>query len=514
MTDVVIGLDIGTSSTKAVAVSADGVIHAQATAQHGVDLPRSGWVEQDAEAIWWEGSCDVLREIGRTLDSGGHEVHALAVSGLGPCVLPCDADMRPLRPAILYGIDTRAQSEIVRLNALFGDERILERGGSALTSQAAGAKVAWIRVNEPNAWGRTARLFTSSSFLVGRLTGEYVLDHHSASQFNPMYDLDDADWASDWVQAIAPGPSLPRLVWSTDVCGTIHEDGATATGLPAGLPVLGGTVDAWAEAHGVGVRHPGELLLAYGSTMFLVAPAAPGGRHPGLWRTAGLAPGSQTLAAGMATSGLLAAWVSELTARSVESLSDAANGIAAGSEGLLLLPYFAGERSPRFDPGARGVAIGLELRHGPAHLMRAVYEATALSVRHVLAGFAVAMNGETDVGWRIIAAGGGTQSRLWTQIVSDVTQRPQTIPEQTIGASYGDAALAAVACGLAEPGSDWTKRADTIEPRPGLRGLYDDLYGRYIELYSATRSLLERADAIDIEEDVADAHRGSPALRT
>lgn len=505
MTDVVIGLDIGTSSTKAVAASADGAVLAQATARHSVDLPFPGWVEQDAEAIWWEESCAVLREIVQALAGGGHRVHALAVSGLGPCVLACDADFRPLRPAILYGIDTRAEGEIERLNALMGEERILARSGSALTSQAGGPKLLWIRANEPQTWASTARLVTSSSFVVARLTGEYVIDHHSASQLNPMYDLDAADWAHDWTQAIAPGLPLPSLVWSTDVCGVLHERGAAATGLPAGLPVLGGSIDAWAEAHGVGVRRPGDLLLAYGSTMFLVAPAAAGSRHPGLWRTAGLAAGSQTLAAGMATSGLLAAWVSDLSGRSVESLSDAARAVSAGADGLLLLPYFAGERSPRFDPGARGVAIGLDLRHGPAHLMRAVYEATALSVRHVLASFADAI--ADDPCWRITAAGGGTQSALWTQIVSDVTQQPQAIPAQTIGASYGDALLAAVASGLVPPDCDWTRHAVTVEPRPDHRGLYDDLYGRYLELYSATRPLLGRSDWAPAEREVANAYR-------
>jgi xylulokinase len=499
--DVVVGLDIGTSSTKAVAVSADGVVQARASAAHGVSLPQPGWVEQDADATWWEESCRVLREIVESL-AGNHRVRALAVSGLGPCVLPTDAALRPLRPAILYGIDSRAGAEVEQLNALLGEDNVLARGGSALTSQAAGPKLLWLRVNEPETWAQTARVFTASSFLIARLTGEYVLDHHSASQFDPLYDLDLAGWATDWAEAIAPGLELPVLVWSTDVCGAIHSAAAEATGLPVGLPVLGGTVDAWAEAHGVGVRRPGDLLLAYGSTMFLVAPVAAGGRHPGLWRTAGLAPGSQTLAAGMATSGLLTAWVSDLTGGSIESLSDAAGAVSAGSDGLLMLPYFAGERSPLFDPGARGVVIGLELRHGAPHLMRAVYEATALSVRHVLAAFEDASG--DGAARKITVAGGGTQSALWTQIVSDVTQLPQSVPEQTIGAAYGDALLAAVAAGLVDEGCDWTRHARTIEPRPSNRELYDELFGRYVELYSATRPLIDR--------NVADADRGSPAL--
>ena len=257
--------------------------------------------------------------------------------------------------------------------------------------------------------------------------------------------------------------------------------------------MLGGTVDAWAEAHSVGVRRHDDLLLMYGSTMFLVNPAPPGPSLPGLWRTAGLTPEGQTLAAGMATSGLLTTWLSDLTGEPVELLSKKAERVAAGAEGLLVLPYFAGERSPLFDPGARGVAIGLHLGHGAAHLMRAVYEATAMSVRHVLATFdQVSGAGDSAGARRIVAAGGGTKSALWTQLVSDVTGETQVIPEQAVGASYGDALLAAAAIGMVPPETDWTRVRSVVAPRAGAAELYDRLYATYIDLYPATRDLVGR----------------------
>jgi xylulokinase len=491
MSDVVIGIDIGTSSTKAVAVDAEGSVHALERAEHGVDMPSPRCVEQDAETVWWDQSCDVLRRLTARIAATSHRVCALAISGLGPCVLPCDAKLRPLRPAILYGIDMRAELEIGELNAELGADRILAGGGSQLTSQAGGPKLMWLRRHEPAVWMRTAGFFTASSFVIARLTGEYVMDRHSASQFNPMYDLARSEWSS-WADEIAAGVPLPRLVWSDEVCGVVHSEAAATTGLPVGIPVLGGTVDAWAEAHSVGVTRPGEILLMYGSTMFLVAPSVPGPAHPGLWRTAGLTPGSQSLAAGVATSGLLTGWLEELSGRPAAELSEAAGAIPPGAEGLMLLPYFAGERSPLFDPGARGVAIGLHLRHGAAHIMRAVYEATAMSVRHVMQAFAGIRMGDATAAtqWRMSAAGGGTNSALWMQIVSDVTGQPQRVPEQTIGASYGDALLAAVAIGMASPDADWTRTARVVEPRRDLAELYDTRFATYLDLYPATRELI------------------------
>jgi xylulokinase len=497
MSDVVVGLDIGTSSTKAIATDADGVVLAQVTAAHDVMIPAPGHVEQDAEAIWWHEACGVLRELSAQLSADGFHVAALAVSGLGPCVLICDAAMQPLHNAILYGIDTRAETQIDELDRRFGEEAILARGGSRLTSQAAGAKLAWLRENQPENWSRAAGFYSASSFLIGRLSGEYILDHHSASQFSPLYDLDAGDWASDWAAAVVGELPLPRLVWSDEICGRLHVAGASATGLPVGTPILGGTIDAWAEAHSVGVRDPGDMLLMYGSTMFLIAPVPAGGaRHRGLWRTASLCCGSQTLAAGMATSGLLTTWLSDLTGRPIEELSSQAAEVAPGADGLLMLPYFSGERSPLFDPGARGVALGLHLGHGPAHLMRAIYEGTAFSVRHVLDEFnRVGGAGAEAPDWRITVAGGGTKSRLWSQLVSDITGYSQHVPAQTIGASYGDALLAATAIGMVDDGADWTKIQAVIEPRRELVSEYERRFATYLELYPATRGLLDELAA-------------------
>ncbi len=249
-------------------------------------------------------------------------------------------------------------------------------------------------------------------------------------------------------------------------------------------------MDAWAEAHSVGVRDRGDLMIMYGSTLFMVGVDPAASPHPGLWLTAGLTPRTGTLAAGMATSGLLANWVAGTARLPVGELIAAAGQVPAGAEGLVLLPYFAGERSPLFDPDARGVALGLTLAHTPAHLMRAALEAVAMGVRHNLEAFDSARPGESR--WRAVAVGGGAAGALWPQIVSDVCGRAQDIPAQNVGASYGDALLAASAVGLVPPGTDWTKIVATVQPNPGLADLYDRRYSLYRDLYTTTRPLIPR----------------------
>lgn len=405
------------------------------------------------------------------------EIAAVTVSGLGPCLVACDAQVRPVRPAILYGIDSRAEAEITELTTRLGADEIVRRGGSALSSQAVGPKIAWLRRHEPQAWAATRFLHSAHDFVAHRLTGEYVIDHHTASQFDPLYDMTTGGWNQAWAAEVAGRVPLPRLVWPGQVVGPLTAEAARLTGLPAGIPVVAGTVDAWAEALSAGVRGPGDLMVMYGSTMFLVLYAEQAAFHPALWCTAGVFPGTRTYAAGMATSGRLMRWLSSLTGLGFAAADQAAAAIPAGADGLICLPYFAGERSPLFDPAARGAFAGLTLRHGAGHLIRAGYEAVAYGVRHnleVMAGL--------DVGpARAVAVGGGTQGGLWTQIVSDVTGLPQQIPAVTIGAAYGDAMLGAAATGTAPDPFSWNPVASTVVPDPSARPAYDAAYACYRE---------------------------------
>ncbi|GAB2869266.1 FGGY-family carbohydrate kinase [Actinoallomurus bryophytorum] len=489
---LLLGVDIGTSSSKGVLTTPDGEVVATAVREHAVSRPHPGWAEHDARDVWWEGFATVTREL--LPRAGGTPISGVGVSGIGPCALPATAAGEPLRPAILYGVDTRSVAEIEELTARYGAEAIIERGGSPLTTQAVGPKLAWLRRHEPDVWRRTRRLFMAGSYLVHELTGNYVLDHHSASQCSPLYDSREHDWIGDWAEEIAPGLRLPPLAWPGEVAGTVTEAAAARTGLRAGVPVTAGTIDAWAEAVSVGVTEPGDVMVMYGTTMFLIEVLAERRTWPGLWGTVGVTPGTYDLAAGMATSGAVTDWLRALTGAAYEELIEEARAAGHGAGGLVMLPYFAGERTPLFDPDARGLVLGLTLHHGRGHLYRAALEGTAFGVRHNLE----AMRSAGGTARRLVAVGGGTKGGLWTQIVSDVLGREQVMPTVTIGACYGDALLAARAVGLAD-GEGWNPAASTVEPDPAAGEIYDALYAVYRDLYPATRDAAHTLAALSHE---------------
>ena len=485
-----IGVDIGTSSSKGVLVDADGEILASATVAHDVQRPHTGWVEMDGR-VWWDEFVQITRELLAAASTAQRavEIAAVGVSGMGPCVLLADDHDEPVRPAILYGVDTRATAQIERMTAELGVDEITRVGGSTLTTQAGGPKIVWVAEEEPAAYAAARRLFMPASWLARHLTGAYVLDHQSASQVSPLYDVEAEQWhAGNWAR-FAPGIEAPRLLWAGDIAGTVTDAAAAATGLPAGVPVIAGTIDAWSEAVSVGAHELGDLMLMYGTTMFLVATGAQTLRTPSMWTTVGAFPGTRNLAGGLSTSGALTAWLKDLTNADYPTLLAEAAVSGPGARGLLTLPYFAGERTPILDPDARGVIAGLTLSHTRGDLSRSALEATALGVRHNVETMRAA---GADIR-RIVAVGGGTQGALWLQIVSDVTGLTQEVPRTTIGASYGVAFLAAAA--IAAPGEapvmrEWNPVATTIEPNPAVASAYDELFALYLETYENTRRVV------------------------
>ncbi|MGE2714756.1 FGGY-family carbohydrate kinase [Mycolicibacterium litorale] len=490
--DLLLGIDIGTGSTKGVLVDAAGSVIASEAIAHSMSLPRPGWAEADAEGLWWREVCQISAALMAHVPGDG-VVAGMCVSGVGPCLVLCDASLRPLRPAILYGIDTRATAEIASLTDEFGESNVLERAGTLLSSQAVGPKLEWVRRHEPDVFDRATGWYGSNSYIAAKLTGEYVIDHHTASQCDPLYATRLFDWNHDWAARICGHLPLPRLVWPSDVVGTVTAEAAAATGVPAGTPVSAGTIDAYSEAFSVGVRQPGDQMLMYGSTMFLVQVIDEYHSDPTLWTTTGVEQNSLALAAGTSTAGSLIGWLQATTGgASFDELTAEASAVPPGSEGLLMLPYLAGERTPVFDPRARGVVAGLTLRHGRGHLFRAAYEGISFGIRQILERFDDAHSAK-----RTVAVGGGLRSPVWAQAISDITGRPQLVPEQAIGASYGDALLAAIGTGVVDPSTDWTRMAHEIRPDPRRRALYDDLYDTWRGLYPATREQVHRLSALD-----------------
>lgn len=492
MTGAVLGVDIGTSSSKGVVVDLDGRVLATAVRSHDVSRPRPGWAEMDA-AVWWDEFVSLSAELLAAVD--GLTIEAVGVSGMGPCVLIADADGSPLRPAILYGVDTRAQEQIAALDARYGRDAVVARCGSELSTQAVGPKLAWLAEHEPDRAAAARLLFMPASWLGWNLTGSYALDHHSASQSVPLYDRTAQAWYEPWWQDIAPGIVPPPLVWPGDVVGRVTDAASAATGLPAGIPVIAGTIDAWTEAVSVNAQNPGDLMLMYGTTMFLIGTTTTPHTAPGLWGTAGAFPGVHNLAGGMATSGAITSWLRELFGSpGYEDLLDEASRSGVGAHGLLMLPYFAGERTPFADPDARGLIAGLTVEHTRGDLYRAALEATAMGVRHNVAAF-------RDAGVpiaRVVAVGGGTKGALWAQVVSDVTGLAQEVPSVTIGASYGAAYLAARSQVAVEI-EDWNPIASVVVPDQGTADAYGRLYGLYRELYPATAEVSHRLAAMQRE---------------
>lgn len=484
-----IGVDIGTSSTKGVLVTLTGTIVATAVRAHDVQRPAPGHVEADG-ASWWQEFVSIAHELAARAAADGITIGAIGVSGMGPCTLITDGGGTPLAPAILYGVDMRATAEIAELTERYGAAAVVERCRSALTSQAVGPKLAWLARHRPDAFARATRLFMPSSYLVWQLTGEYVLDHHSASQAVPLYDSAAGAWHDPWWGDIAAHIAQPRLAWSTEVAGTLTDAAATATGLPAGIPVTAGTVDAWAEAVSVGAVGVGDLMLMYGTTMFLIATTAAPTASPPLWGTVGVSPGTFNLAAGMATSGAITAWLRDVTGADYGTLLAEAAAAGPGAGGLVMLPYFAGERTPFEDPDARGLVAGLTLDHGRGHVYRAALEATAMGVRHNLDAFAAA-GVEVD---RVVAVGGGVTGALWPQVVSDVCGRSQQTRRHSVGAALGSAYLAAA--NVADVTIDeWNPPATTVEPDPATTAVYDELFADYRALYTATAAVTHRLAA-------------------
>ncbi|WP_029145303.1 FGGY-family carbohydrate kinase [Microbacterium luticocti] len=482
-----LGVDVGTSSTKGVLVTSAGEIIATAAISHDVQRPHVGWVEMDA-AVWWREFVELSREL---LSRAGDDIDLIGVgvSGMGPCVLLTDEHDDPVRPTILYGVDTRAAAQIDRMTAELGVDEIVRVGGSRLTSQAAGPKIAWVADEEPEAYVRARRLFMPASFLARKLTGAYVLDHQSASQTTPLYDVERNVWHEPWWDRFAPGIERPELRWAGEIAGTVTAEAAEATGIPIGTPVITGTIDAWSEAVSVGAHEPGDLMLMYGTTMFLIATGERTLRTPSMWTTVGAFEGSRNLAGGLATSGAITAWLKDLTDADYPTLLAEAEVSGPGARGLVMLPYFAGERTPILDADARGVIAGLTLDHSRGDLYRAALEATALGVRHNVETMRAA---GADIR-RIVAVGGGTQGALWLQIVSDATGLSQHLPQTTIGASYGAAFLAATAVadsGEAPRIEEWNPIVQTIDPDPAVAAVYDELFDRYLRLYVGTKDVV------------------------
>jgi xylulokinase len=489
-----LGIDIGTYESKGVLVDGDGAVVASAARPHKMIVPRPGWAEHRANEDWWEDFAWLSRKLIADARIAPSDIKAVGASAIGPCMLPVEASGAPLMNAVLYGVDTRALREVEDLTAAIGADTILKRCGNALTSQSVGPKILWLKRNRPDIYDRAHKFLNSTSFLVHRLTGKFVVDHYTAASSSPLYLADENVWSAALAPEITQVERLPELAWTTDIAGGVTAGASEQSGLAAGTPVIVGTIDAAAEAVSVGVADVGDMMLMYGSTIFTILITAERASDPRLWHAPWLFPGQHACMAGLATSGALTHWFRDQFARELDptaamaALAAEAELSPPGARGLVFLPYFSGERTPIHDPHAKGALFGLNLAHTRADIYRALIEGIAYGTNHIIDAYIEA--GQTPQS--IYAVGGGVRNQVWTQATSDVLGRKQRVRRLSIGASYGDAFLAALAIGdvRADAMTEWNPVVSQIDPQAANASVYRRQYGVFRDLYPRTRDLM------------------------
>lgn len=498
--DVLIGVDIGTHSTKAVALEVGGRRLGEASCSHGIEIPQAGYCEQDAEQVWWQGFVTVVKELLKQGSFQPEEVRSIGVSTLSPCVLAVDEQGNPLRKAILYGVDVRAARQIARFNQELGLETVLRRYGQPMSSQTAGPKILWLKENDPEVFEHAAGFVPATSYMVHRLTGRWTLDQYVAPSYAPFFRIDTMEWDREMIRRYLGRNILEsELLWPGETAGTLTEAAGAVLGLPAGIPVMTGSADALAEAvSGAGIR-PGYVFIMYGSSIIFIATTREKiTSSETFWPSPGMVEGEWALAGGMSTTGSLVDWAIETffpEGTGYPEFFAAAKESPPGARGLVVLPYFSGERTPISDPKARGVIFGLTLHHSRSDIARAVLEGVAYGIRHNIEEY------EKRLGpVKLIGAGGGVTDPFWVQIISDVCGKEHEIMAKT-NAATGDALMAGMACGaLTRTETEQLARqlgsGGMVYPNPEHHVIYQKLYEIYCSLYTDTKALAHELEAM------------------
>jgi xylulokinase len=484
-----IGLDSSTTATKALLLAENGDVVGVASATYGVETPQPLWSEQHP-ALWWQATVDAIREVLAETAVSPHSIQAIGLTGQMHGLVLLDAQGQVLRPALLWN-DQRTGAECDEMRQLIGKQRLIEiTGNDALTGFTA-PKILWVKNNEPDIYGRIAHILLPKDYVRLQLTGEYATDKAGGAG-TQLFDLRQRDWSQEVVAKLGIDPAwLPQSFEGTAVTGHLTPQAAEATGLPAGIPVMAGGGDQAANAVGTGAVVDGVVALSLGTSGVVFASSdeliveGNGRLHafchavPNKWHLMGVM---------LSAAGSLR-WYRDTVAPGIDfaDLLHPANDIAAGSDGLLFLPYLTGERTPHPDPLARGGFIGLTIRHGQAHMTRAVLEGVAFGLRDSLELMRGAGLAEIS---QIRAAGGGLRSPLWRQILADVLQTEIVTVNTTEGAAYGAAILALVGVGdyssVEEACVALVRVTGRTEPGEDTAG-YNQLYPIYQQLYPALK---------------------------
>lgn len=490
--DTVIGLDIGTTSTIGIAVRMPGDILHVASRPVTLSSPRPGWAEEDPQE-WWANSVAILREITAALPGGTASLAGLCVTGMLPAVVLLDEKGDVLRPSIQQS-DGRVADEVDALKAELDETAFLNRTGNGVNQQLVATKLRWLAKHEPDVFSRIATVFGSYDYINYRLTGRRAVEQNWALEAG-FTDVATGRIAPDLVALGGiPASAVPDRTVTHEQMGTVSSEAAAATGLPEGLPIYGGAADHIASALAAGIARPGDILLKFGGAGDIVVAADHAAPDPRLYLDYHLVPGVYAPNGCMAASGSALNWLAGLIGETqgIERPHIALDRLAAevppGSDGLICLPYFLGEKTPIHDPLARGTFIGLTLTHGRGHLWRALLEAIAYGFRHHL-DVLLDMGHKPE---RLFASDGGTRSRIWMQIVADIVGMPLQLLDNPHGSSVGAAWVAAIGSGLSD---DWSgvsalaRLGERVEPNEAHRAVYDAGYRRYRASYEALKPI-------------------------
>jgi xylulokinase len=483
-----LGVDIGTSTAKALLVSESGGVLGSATRNYDIISPRPDAAEQDPRT-WWEAVVSAVREV-RGGAGGGREVRAVGLTGQMHSAVFMGGDGRPLRRAILWA-DKRAIREAEFISGKLGEHGLRGIVRNPVPAGFTAPSILWLRENEPAVYRRTKAVIQPKDFIVTMLTGLIGTDVTDASATG-LLDIREGSWSGAVLDALGIPPDILAPIHpSGAAAGTLNADSASELTLSPSVPVIYGGGDQPVQAVGNGIVRPNTASLTVGTGGQILLPvstlkeAPADGRFPihtfrhcvsGLYYLMGA-----TLAAGLSLKWFRGALGG---GESFTALDREAQDAAPGADGLVFLPHLMGERTPHMNPHARGLFFGIDIRHGRGHFARAVMEGVAFSLREAAEAVAEA----SALPGELILTGGGGRSTVWARIISDVLNIPVRFPRVDEGSAYGAALLAATGSGafrdIKEGVTEWVRyRDEVIEPRDEFRALYDDTYERYREIY-------------------------------
>ncbi|MCI9373313.1 MAG: xylulokinase [Lachnospiraceae bacterium] len=483
MKQQLLGIDIGTSACKVAVFDEDGKVLAQANRPYRVYYPQNGWAEQNPEE-WWEAICDAVREALSEESVSAEQIKGIGVDGQSWSAIPVDENGSVLHNTPIW-MDTRARHLCEKVKKEIGTDEIFRVAGNDFLPSYVTPKLLWFKEERPEVFQKTHKFLQSNSYIVMKLTGEMSQEYSQCYGIH-FFHMEKLSYDMALAEKMGLSPDMmPKLYGCDEIVGSVTEEAAKKTGLKAGTPVVAGGLDAACGALGAGVYRPGETQEQGGQAGGMSICTDKALSHKALILGTHVVPGLWLLQGGTVGGGGALKWFRQELGggMSFDELTAEAAEAPPGSDGVLFLPYMAGERSPIWNPDAKGVFYGLSFDKTRGHLIRSVLEGVAFSLEHNLRTAA-----ETGIHVDTLnAMGGASNSVLWTQIKADVTGKTIRVPSSDTATTLGAAILAGVGCGIYGSYGEAVNRTIRMtrvqEPNPENKAVYDRAMERYLRLY-------------------------------